>query len=1637
MASKTYNNIYSYISQYNNITNKLGLGVYNSLLNTQVTTNVVATKTSSEDTKKTIIHSDDLDDDTFKDTIGVYYVNYNNIINTLNRNIGGSDYSNQDYIITDEGSNLGQREGVDFESFKTNTPLFLSDSERDNYSQYIEYIENNYGIPTLKDSNLLTEGQSGYTVGVKRGYSIGLSVNPNSDSIDTLLGKMSTMALSNIVNFRNIRKEQKGFQGITNINYYDTARKDIQESKDILSLDTSVGFSFSESLPNYGIKKEYAFVGFGNTTLDYVYSSVTQNYSFFDRWGELTNSTIALNSSPAYNSMKKSVAYGNDAGTLFISTDGTVDMTRFLIHNLKFKNGYNSDESITSYFGLHSFDVNFDDKDAKHRYLITTGTIQDTLESPRIDFHYDEGALKSDFETSNAGTNHSSYILSDSVYGAYGKDLTYATNNAFKKSKYDTIISKFDTGIREKYSRTQTAVSNAFGMSHGRNLLKVEKNSNGKVIGVDTSGGNGYENPYCRVWTYHHQYHRLYDSIRPFGINVDDEYIADDISKKEEIAKYRNSWAKVEYKDEHDEDIQDFRVINAKRIQNSEGQTLLRDRGALNPKNGLVNITPTSYDEESEERIKTKNCMFSIENLAWKDISKDKYYLSREQIGPFGGRIMWFPPYGLTFSENISTNWNTNTFIGRGENIYTYSNTERGGSLGFMLLIDHPSIINEWRTEEKGTTQDVDDIQSTEQKILRFFAGCEYLSNMSVSSTNAQSEETTENTHEPIVKTPHVPEKGSFSFVVYFPNNYSGVDDSPEEAVSYLLNGLLYGETEEGSYKLGYDILNYEYLDGSIYYTASQVHEIIYDNIIFNNTTKALTEAKAYTDNPYGELSRHESSALKFNKLSTNEKVKSLCFSFEAYICFVEKVYGDNMPKAINPKTRERLRRICGDSTKHEYRTDSIDIIWEFINEDNELKYYLTEEINLGFSGNDNFINLIGQIFYDGYISIDETILNEYKLVSKPLEVSEKIKDITAITMEDCAEIASNANNFEVLREISKYRNNDNVMLVHYADKDLYKYFLIPNDVFVKLVYNSVYDNDYLISRVNALFMDIHGDADYDLMADYKDWFDKGSINKGEELKPSTDGGDYYTCGYEMRTNGSGDTFGISTKGLANGNFYSSENSGFISGEPYNVGDYTVVYSKSVNIIDNSNKTSQNTFFAPWNKTVTSNGKNTPKYDYEHSWGYRVDTTDNLFDERLLKLEGQYNNYTDGVSSGLNASGYTNSQAKIFLKDLWQKNNPIFSFAEIVAALKHDYKDSKALKDVINEEHVKDIQKYIEYGISKIRVQGSASIQGNYDEGVVLNKGKDKDKDYQNDQLSKHRAETIQTWLKNNISQKDIDFEKIEIIPRGTSQIGGSIGKIDMKVQRCAVVEIEYDETISINAREGLTKYGSISGTSGTSGNTVQLNNRDGNVDNQINPKDNILPEITVNGTNKFHSIRYDNEANFFKTLKVTDPFLHHRIVDKIKYFDPAFHSITPEGFAARLTFLQQCTRQGNTIGASDVTRQNATNLAFGRPPVCILRIGDFYYTKIIIESINITYENGNGIQWDLNQEGIGVMPMYAKIEINFKFIGGSDLEGPISRLQNALSFNYYANTRVYDNRSDKVEYENGLLKNIEPRSPY
>ena len=173
------------------------------------------------------------------------------------------------------------------------------------------------------------------------------------------------------------------------------------------------------------------------------------------------------------------------------------------------------------------------------------------------------------------------------------------------------------------------------------------------------------------------------------------------------------------------------------------------------------------------------------------------------------------------------------------------------------------------------------------------------------------------------------------------------------------------------------------------------------------------------------------------------------------------------------------------------------------------------------------------------------------------------------------------------------------------------------------------------------------------------------------------------------------------------------------------------------------------------------------------------------------------------------------------------------------------------------------------------------------------------------------------------------------------------------------------------------------------------------------------------------------SECDYFELIKQETPMVFDNLREKLKFFHPAFHSITPEGLNSRLTFLQQCMRPGDTIptirndvnGATSLEYNNAVNTSFGTPPVLILRVGDFWHSKIIPTSLQLGYE-----ELDLNPEGIGVQPMIANVTMGFNFVGGQGLKTAVDKLQNALSFNYYANTEIYDDRSDATDLSYKVL---------
>lgn len=934
---------------------------------------------------------------------------------------------------------------------------------------------------------------------------------------------------------------------------------------------------------------------------------------------------------------------------------------------------------------------------------------------------------KGDLDSGNPGT------YTNSVY-SFGPevptcDLIKKTNDNFNHGKYRTLVARFHTNADETKAggdSTQTAISKKYGMSHGRNLLKRK---------VDKP--NGYENPYCRVWTYHHQYNQIGRLIRPFG----------DADSAQAIEEYEGLGGPVSFRTVGDVESDGFKG----------GSARLDQHGVLNYNNGFVNIAPTAkikdyFDskQDTEKSISIKKCMFSIENLAWRDDkSYNKEYsefgLSAEQRGPLGGRIMWFPPYDLSFNEDVRVDWNGNKFIGRGEQIYTYTNTERTGSLSFTLLIDHPAILDYWAGREdkklkEGNDGGVDELNNQENTLLRFFAGCEILQAKQQIAPIGQVEPKEEEEKKDKIDEVQEPEKAapipkSVEAILYFPNNYSGVNDGVTvDPILYLLNG-----------------------------------------------------AGAQT--------------------------------------FVDKNF-----RSADMPTYEDKKVTIKDSTGGTYNGG----------------YEMTQ-------GNG--------------ISYASTNLPANNPSARVLTKTNDGKgEAEWLTETDC---------------ITKYT-------AKYSDAE-YDTFVLSK--FVGATASPLENNDFFKGRY------------------------------------------YYRVDYAYSDQG----FPKNRDSYLDKHSYALNNNGF-----------NRVRSHSNTIKEFGLKDDSDTY-----KLVS-------------------------FSDLFLALEGN--------------KGIINS-------------NGNFKFLEEIFKNKERFK------------------------ITNVSFVGHASKQG-------TTSG--------NNALSKNRAETLRKWAAKHFDSS--------VLGEVTTNVQTETPKIDsgdnsdevVKLWRSASIVIEYEESedsnaVNTNAAQGIDKvevpskekpnkwYSLMNDvmmmpSATDSGKTVMdvMLEADKKAAAKEQDSSDKEEEKTKGETNLIVN-RYDNEGEFFEILDRESPIMHNLITDKIKYFDPAFHSISPEGFNARLTFLHQCTRQGATIEQGDPNAISAYNLAFGRPPVCVLRLGDFYYTKIIISGLNIRYENP---QWDLNPEGIGVMPMFANITINFTFLGGSDLAGPIARLQNAVSFNYYANTGVYDNRAEMVMYE-------------
>ena len=967
--------------------------------------------------------------------------------------------------------------------------------------------------------------------------------------------------------------------------------------------------------------------------------------------------------------------------------------------------------------------------------------------------------------------------------------IIYKTKKLFNERKINTIISRFHTDPDKLDLYDDTEAKSVYGLSHGRNLLTYDAERNG--ISYDR---NGYDNPYCRVWTHHHQYSEVRARlIRPF--TIEDENGNIEHVKNSDIHNW-GGFTDVNYKkwdkEYHDKDgkVIDPNVKWGWKDSGKDGW----DMSVLDKETGLVNIAP-KFLGGAEKNIHTKDCMFSIENLAWQGYDPYSFEraLSWEQRGPFGGRIMWFPPYGLRFSEDTSVNWNEHSFIGRGENVFTYTNTSRSGTLEFMMVVDHPSIIDyaTWygKSQPDQLPKDTD--------VLRFFAGCgvgkdgvssgksdgsgsnggggsllsfvkptpltdEYLKkDVSPQAVKVTEHKKPEPTTPPQPEVPAPDGEIELTFYVFYPNNYSGYYDNNESSKVNPIAYLLYGKGAQ-----------WKCNDSDV--TKSEVLPLDFED----------TSNDSFVGNGYEML--NSKSDVETQNSSHNY------------------IIGTGVPGSYG-----KTKYIPTYSKKWYYRIDG-----EYV-----------PNIN--------------------YSSVKNTF-------------GQKLR---------------NENSYQDMKTLHLNCNVEDVKNKFPEEKDNKRLYSLA-EIAYALKHNYENENpsetaDQVRIRTNS------GSLNEDRIKELVEMFDTRASSPYKVIE-------------------------VSGIGFSNSHGTNSK--------------------KDTN-------TQRNQFLAE----------------------QRCKTAIKWF----------ITNYSHGSATINTGSELSEYSVKVSKEDLQNESGDTAKM----------YRSAKI----------------------KIKIKKSTVL-----------KPKEMNQE----------TETSQEQQETKPYKRFDDFKEVEKTEDGV-QLYEAVNQNDIQKKGIKWYYDEKTQEMKVWNPENVTlgrwsEFNPDKKEYGWTSKEYKLDNEKNENGERINANKN--------------SLRYDQEYHFFKKLEAKHPDVFDSLVTKLQYFDPAFHSMTPEGFMGRLNFLQQCTRQGNTIGASDKNGHSANNLAFGRPPFCILRLGDFYYQKIVIRNINITYDP---LVLDLNSEGIGVVPLIANVTISFNFIGGGDLSGPVRRLQNAMSFNYYANGRLYDNRADRIKREN------------
>lgn len=1398
------------------------------------------------------------------------------------------------------------------------------------------------------------------------------------------------------------------------------------------------------------------------------------------------------------------------------------------------------------------------------------------------------------------------------------------TKRLFNQHKINTIISRFHTD--SNLTDSSMDVRTEYGLSHGRNLLK------GGAQRGDSYPQNGYDNPYCRVWTHHYQYDSLDKRMRPF-MDGKKPVLAEDFHKWKNFTIGENEKYTTGYlNNEKQEEKKTWGWKN-----NTDGYDL-----SVLGKNGFVNITP-KFQGGGEKNIHTKQCMFSIENLAWKDYDPYSFEkaLSWEQRGPMGGRIMWFPPYGISFNETTSTNWNSSTFIGRGEDVYTYINTVRTGTLNFMLLVDHPSILDyvSWGGRNGNTIGKV-----SNDDVHRFFAGCDDVAGPGGSneiggklSDYAKPTPLTDEYVEKRVNKGEIPKKTTptqstepqismdedikVTFYVFFPNNYAGYYDrcgKDVEAIPYLLYGkgaqmepdgdktknlpLSFTNTY-GNHGVGYEMtyaIATQYPDNYIigtdkkwwknkggnktttyvpsntkkwYYRIDGKYKMesitslnplnyegdaiincydqdpqggdpsFYDKDCYslNSNIKAFKDDFNETDNEnlYSlsevaqalaseDIAKVIAGNVENNDIDRINKLKNFFNSENGYkLISVDATghsneHGNTVNESLKSARNEALAKnraltvldwlkkyLNGDwKDKAAVRNPSFDAGHKVDQKDKTnvsgktAKLYRSVKVEMNFKREattalpdanqqeNSTINTGENLINDIIKEIEEEVIYHHNTTGDNLNAKEREK-INTIIDSNIDKLGSNylkKVQTEIKTELSNINfteqvDGGNFTLYEdwqYGDDDEDKDDNITALIKEILNMSTVDSKDKMLN-----------DADFEKKLGV---LIKEDINKLKEVKDTKKSFEKFYETYHKdvsKIEELNKAIQINNQNIENLTNEITQLQNQIKNEEEakaSLKEKKETIKKDTSLESDEKEHEMNKIQKEIdasekkinNLTKEKKNKETEKKTLENNNetlednidDIKKDNTGCLYSQKIFIESDDIDNVINDYFKEGNVE-IDDFYRKKIVKDISDGIAP-----KINCVVKHTVKDINAVPNDVIVEITFDSGCYSIFNEAiENRINEGNNTAVNVDKGRLSVKLNELEFVYNGDEKYRNRYDGFNRkngnntyWLPfvdetiNIVSDKLSSYSTKEDVLRDINSIKSLLNDEFKKYLYIYIVNVEdaviQEKTNKI--KDILNEYNQNMDKSEYVGFSKHKDENSGEIyyinENETDPKKKNLKwveeldkdnkptgklvlkyidgqepraSVTYNETNgivniddsktEFNKSRYDQEYYFFRALKDKDRMTYDKVMEKIQYFDPAFHSMTPEGFSARLNFLNQCMRAGNTVTASDGSNaKSANNLAFGRPPFCVLRLGDWYNQMIVIDNISISYDP---LVWDLNEEGIGVIPLIANVSMSFKFIGGGDLGGPVRRLQNAMSFNYYANGRLYDNRSDRMKY--------------